>query len=206
MRPDAVVPADDVGAVERAAKALLGAGLVVLPTETVYGLAALASDPHATRALFARKGRGAEVPIAVLCADADQAMALAASTSPLAAELAAAHWPGPLTMVLPRRPGLGWALGEPTDTIGLRCPDHDLVRALAARVGPLATTSANRHGLPTPASATEAAEQLLGPVDVVIDGGPLSGTPSTVVNLTGDVPRVLRQGAVVIDAPGAAGA
>lgn len=198
-----VVPADDPAAVERAAKALLGGGLVVLPTETVYGLAALASDPAATRALFARKGRGADVPVAVLCADAGQALALAADDVPaLAGELAATHWPGPLTMVLRRRPGLGWALGEPTDTIGLRCPAHDLVRALAARVGPLATTSANRHGMPTPSSAAEAAEQLLGEVDLVLDGGMLSGTPSTVVDLTGPEPRVLRPGPVDIDAAG----
>jgi tRNA threonylcarbamoyl adenosine modification protein (Sua5/YciO/YrdC/YwlC family) len=197
------VAADDPGAVERAAKALLGGGLVVLPTETVYGLAALASDPAATRALFDRKGRGAGVPVAVLCADAEQALALAEAPSPLARRLAEDHWPGPLTMVLPRRSGLVWALGEPTHTIGLRCPDHELVRALAARVGPLATTSANRHGLPTPASATEAAEQLLGPVDLVLDGGRLAGTPSTVVDLTGDVPVVLRAGAVQIDAAAA---
>lgn len=198
-----VVAADDPGAVERAAKSLLSGGLIVLPTETVYGLAALASDPDATRALFARKGRGADVPVAVLCADVEQAMALTSAVPPLARALAAAHWPGPLTMVLPRRPGLGWALGEPTDTIGLRCPDHDLVRAIAARVGPLATTSANRHGLPTPVSATEAAEQLLGPIDLVLDGGALAGVPSTVVDLTGDVARVLRQGAVDINAAGA---
>jgi L-threonylcarbamoyladenylate synthase len=201
-----VVPADDPTTVERAAKVLLAGGLVVLPTETVYGLAALASDPAATRALFDRKGRGADVPVAVLCADTEQAMALADGRPPLATELADAHWPGPLTMVLPRRPGLGWVLGEPTDTIGLRCPDHDLVRALAARVGPLATTSANRHGLPTPESATEAAEQLLGEVDLVLDGGQLSGTPSTVVDLTGDTPRILRQGGVLIDASGAGSA
>ena len=201
-----VISADDEGVVERAAKSLLSGGLVVLPTETVYGLAALASDPDATRALFARKGRGADVPVAVLCADAEQAMALTETAPPLARELAATHWPGPLTMVLPRRVGLGWALGEPTGTIGVRCPDHDLVRALAARVGPLATTSANRHGLPTPVSATDAADQLLGPVDLVIDGGALTGTPSTVVDLTGEVPRVLRQGAVDIDATDAPGA
>lgn len=198
-----VLPADDPSAIERAAKALLGGGLVVLPTETVYGLAALASDPVATRALFARKGRGADVPLAVLCADAGQALALAADdVAPLAVELAAAHWPGPLTMVLGRRAGLGWSLGEPTDTIGLRCPDHDVVRALAARVGPLATTSANRHGMPTPSSAVEAAGQLLGDVDLVLDGGKLSGAPSTVVDLTGTEPRVLRQGPVHIDATG----
>lgn len=201
-----VVPADDPTAVGRAAKVLLGGGLVVLPTETVYGLAALASNPVATRALFARKGRGAEVPVAVLCADAEQAMALADQRPSLATQLAEAHWPGPLTMVLPRRPGLGWALGEPAGTIGLRCPDHDLVRAIAARVGPLATTSANRHGLPTPASATEAAAQLLGAVDLVLDGGSISGTPSTVVDLTSGTVRVLRQGGVVIDATGAGSA
>lgn len=201
-----VVPADDPTAVERAAKVLLGGGLVVLPTETVYGLAALASDPVATRALFARKGRGAEVPVAVLCADAEQAMALADQRPPLATQLAEAHWPGPLTMVLARRPGLGWALGEPTGTIGLRCPDHDLVRAIAARVGPLATTSANRHGLPTPASATEAAAQLLGDVDLVLDGGSISGTPSTVVDLTSGTLRILRQGGIRIDATGAGSA
>jgi tRNA threonylcarbamoyl adenosine modification protein (Sua5/YciO/YrdC/YwlC family) len=201
-----VVRAGDAGVVERAAKALLAGGLVVVPTETVYGLAALASDPDATRALFDRKGRGADVPVAVLCADAEQAMALTQGAPPLARDLAARHWPGPLTLVLPRRSGLGWVLGEPTDTIGLRCPDHDLIRALAARVGPIATTSANRHGLPTPASAVEAADQLLGAVDLVVDGGALTGTPSTVVDLTGDAPRVLRQGAVVIDAPGPEGA
>ncbi|HEY1118101.1 MAG TPA: L-threonylcarbamoyladenylate synthase [Acidimicrobiales bacterium] len=201
-----VVPADDAGVVERAAKALLGGGLVVVPTETVYGLAALASDPDATRALFDRKGRGADVPVAVLCADAEQAMALTQAVPPLAHELAARHWPGPLTLVLPRRSGLGWVLGEPADTIGLRCPDHDLIRALAARVGPIATTSANRHGLPTPASAAQAADQLLGAVDLVVDGGALTGTPSTVVDLTGDVPRVLRQGAVMIDTLGLPGA
>lgn len=202
----AFVSSTDPGVVERAAKALLGGGLVVLPTETVYGLAALASDPTATRALFEHKGRGVDVPVAVLCADAEQALSLTQGAPAMAHELAAAHWPGPLTMVLPRRSGLGWSLGEPVGTIGLRCPAHDLVRALAARVGPLATTSANRHGMPTPSSASEAAAQLLGPVDLVIDGGPLSGAPSTVVDLTGDVPRVLRPGPVAVVAPAPPGA
>lgn len=182
----------------RVADVLLAGGLVVLPTETVYGLAALASLPGATSGLFERKGRGADVPVAVLCADAHQALALAEAPGPRAKEIAAAHWPGPLTMVLRRREDLRWQLGEPAATIGVRCPDHDLVRAVARLVGPLATTSANRHGQPTPATAVEAAEQLLGPVDLVVDGGALGGVPSTVVDLTDDEPRVLRQGAVVI--------
>jgi len=193
-----VVPADAPDAVERACEVLGGGGVVVLPTETVYGLAALAADATATATLFERKGRRADVPIAVLCADAGQALALADAPSERARTLAAAHWPGPLTMVLRRRRDLGWALGEPTTTIGVRCPDHDLVRAIATRIGPLATTSANRHGLPTPPSALGAAEQLLGPVDLVVDGGTLAGAPSTVVDLTGAAAVVLRQGAIDI--------
>lgn len=193
-----VVPADAPDVVDRVCAVLQAGGVVVLPTETVYGLAALAADAKATATLFERKGRGADVPIAVLCDDAEQALSLAERPSDLARSLADAHWPGPLTMVLRRRADLGWSLGEPATTIGLRCPDHDLVRAVAARLGPLATTSANRHGLPTPACAVEAAEQLLGPVDLVVDGGPRSGTPSTVVDLTGDEPQVLRQGGVDI--------
>lgn len=193
-----VVPVDAPDVVDRVCEVLRRGGVVVLPTETVYGLAALASDAGATATVFERKGRGADVPVAVLCADADQALDLAEEPPALARSLAAAHWPGPLTMVLRRRRDLGWSLGEPSTTIGLRCPDHDLVRAVAARIGPLATTSANRHGQPTPAGAVEAAEQLLGPVDLVVDGGALVGTPSTVVDLTGDEPEVLRQGGVVI--------
>lgn len=193
-----VVAADAPDAVARVCDALRGGGVVVLPTETVYGLAGLAADATATATLFERKGRGADVPVAVLCADAAQALSLADHPSEQARALAAEHWPGPLTMVLRRRPDLGWALGEPDATIGVRCPDHELVRAVAARVGPLATTSANRHGHPTPPSAIEAAEQLLGPVALVVDGGPRSGTPSTVVDLTGELAVVLRQGGVAI--------
>lgn len=193
-----VVDAGAPDAAERIAEALGAGGLVVLPTETVYGLAALASDARGTAAVFAAKGRTADVPLAVLCADAAQALGLAVDPGPSAEALAAAHWPGPLTMVLRRRPDLGWALGEPAATIGVRCPDHDLLRTVARRVGPVATTSANRHGQPTPATAREAAAQLLVPVALVVDGGALTGTPSTVVDLTGAEPLVLRRGAVAI--------
>lgn len=198
----AVLAVADPSVADRVAEVLRAGGLVVLPTETVYGLAALPSVPGATDDLFERKGRAGDVPVAVLCADADQALALAdasdARVAGLAAELADAHWPGPLTMVLPRRADLGWALGEPASTIGLRCPDHDLLREVARRVGPIAATSANRHGEPTPPTAVEAAAQLLGPVDLVVDGGELRGLPSTVVDLTGDELRILRRGAVTI--------
>ncbi len=194
-----VLPVGSAEALERAVEALRAGGLVVLPTDTVYGLAARAADTAATPLLFARKGREDDVPVAVLCADAAQAFDLVADLPAGARRLARDHWPGPLTLVLERRPDLGWDLGRPRETIGLRCPDHGFVRALAARVGPLATTSANRHGDPTPLEAAAAAASLLGPVDLVIDGGLLAGTPSTVVDATGGGCTVLRQGALHVD-------
>lgn len=194
-----VVSASDPAAADRVGAVLRAGGVVVLPTDTVYGLAASAADARATATLFERKGRDASVPVAVLCADTDQALALAEHVPAAARELAARHWPGALTLVLPRRTDLGWALGEPAHTIGLRCPDHALVQAVASALGPIATTSANRHGEPTPATALEAAEQLVGPVDLVVDGGPLHGAASTVVDATSDELRVLRAGDVVVD-------
>jgi L-threonylcarbamoyladenylate synthase len=192
-----VVAASDASAVTRVVDVLDSGGVVVLPTDTVYGLAASARLGDAVGRLFTLKGRRADVPIAVLCADHEQAFGLTGPPHP-DARLLAGHWPGPLTLVLPRRPGLEWQLGEPAATIGVRCPDHDLVRAVAAQVGPLATTSANRHGVPTPVEAAAAAASLTGPVDLVVDGGTLVGEASTVVDLTGPVARVLRQGVLRI--------
>lgn len=182
-----------------AVAALRAGEVVVLPTETVYGLAALPGVPGATGKIFALKGRGADMPLAVLCADAEQALALADQPSDAVQRVAKELWPGPLTLVLRRRPGLGYELGEPSTTIGLRCPDHDLVRTLAAQVGPIAATSANRHGEPTPDTAAEVAAIFGAGVAVVIDGGPCDGLPSTVVDATSDEWRVLRQGAIEIE-------
>lgn len=195
----AAVSASAEGLAQRAAEVLRGGGVVVLPTDTVYGLAAAADRPDAVARLFRLKGRAADVPVAVLCTDAAQALALAEEVPPDAARLSR-HWPGPLTLVLARRRDLDWRLGEPSATIGVRCPDHDLVRSIAALVGPLATTSANRHGSPTAPSAAQAAGSLTGPVDLVIDGGLLDGAPSTVVDCTGERPVVLRRGSIDPDA------
>ena len=194
---DAVV---DPPVVARAAALLRAGEAIVVPTDTVYGLAALPTVPGATDRLFALKDRGVDVPVAVLCHDADQALALAdpASLGPDVRRIAARLWPGPLTLVLPRRPGLALALGHPPTTVGVRCPDHDLVRALADEVGPLATTSANRHGEPTPSTAAEVAAALGGGVPLVVDGGRCDGAPSTVVDATGPSWRVLREGAVTL--------
>lgn len=170
--------------VDEIVRVLEAGGAVVLPTDTVYGLAALPA--HEDR-LYALKDRPDHVPIAVLVADAEQA-ATVGRFGAAAARLAAAFWPGPLTIVVERVDGGG--------TVGLRCPDHDLVRAVAARVGPLPTTSANRHGAPTPRTAREAAASLAAAPDLVVDGGPLEGAASTVVDAAGDVGRILREGNV----------
>jgi L-threonylcarbamoyladenylate synthase len=176
---------DDPGAVAAVVEALRAGEAVVVPTETVYGVAAL---PSRTDLLLELKGRPASVPIAVLVADVHQAVAAAGRPlPPMGERLAAALWPGPLTLVVPTAEGA---------TLGVRCPDHDFVRRVAAEVGPVATTSANRHGEPTPPGAAEAAASLAGPVAVAVDGGHLDGRASTVVDVTGDEPRVLREGPI----------
>ena len=189
--------------VARAVAALRAGDVVVLPTDTVYGLAVLPTIPGATARLFALKGRGADVPIAVLCANAAQALGLAAPNAVTGEvrRLAERLWPGPLTLVLPRRRGLAYELGEPPDTVGLRCPDDALVRAIAAPVGPIATTSANRHGRPTPATAAEVAAVFPTGLGLVLDGGPRTAPSSTVVDATGGPDRpwkVLRPGPITL--------
>ena len=156
---------EDAGALDAAERAVRADHVIVVPTDTVYGLAAL---PHSSRArddLYRLKDRPESMPIAVLVASPEQAATLAGALSPEARRLMDAFWPGPLTLVLSARDG------EPGATVGVRCPDHDFVRALAARVGPLAVTSANRHGQPTAVGAAEAAHSLAGEVVLVIDGG-----------------------------------
>lgn len=178
-----------------AAEALRAGLVVLLPTDTVYGLAVDPTVPGATQRLFDLKGRGRDIPIAVLVADAEQAWSLAAPPVPPATlDLATRHWPGALTLVVTRKPAWQGDVGD-TLTVGVRCPDHDMVRALCREVGPLATSSANRHGAPTPATAGEAEAALPG-IDLVIDGGPLPGTASTVLDCTVEPPAVLRQGAI----------
>jgi tRNA threonylcarbamoyl adenosine modification protein (Sua5/YciO/YrdC/YwlC family) len=195
-----IVPIDDPGALDAAAAALLRGEPIVVPTETVYGLAALPGIPGATAALFALKDRPDDVPLAVLVASTEQATALSAGWPAAAARLAARWWPGPLTVVVTRRAGLDIDLGAATTTVGLRCPDHDFVRALAARTGPIAATSANRHGQPTPVTAAGAVAGLAGPVALVVDGGRCGGLPSTVVDCTGPRARVVREGALPAEA------
>jgi L-threonylcarbamoyladenylate synthase len=196
-RPDGDRPVDPT-VVAAAAEAVRAGGVVVVPTDTVYGLAASPAVPGATDRIFAAKGRAPDVPLAVLCAHAEQAFSLAdpGVLTDDVRRLVARHWPGPLTLVLPRRAGVSLALGDPPTTVGVRCPDHALVRALAEAVGPIAATSANRHGEPTAETAAPLAEIFGDAVDVIVDGGRCGGAPSTVVDVTGARWRVLRIGAL----------
>ena len=187
-------------AVAAAAEALRAGQVVAVPTDTVYGVAADPFSALATERLFAVKRRPAGVPVAVLVAGVDQARLLVEEpTAPVAAVLAR-FWPGGLTVVLRRRAGAPLHLGDAGDTVGVRCPGHPVARAVAAAVGPIATTSANRHGQPTPTTAPAVAEALGGEVELVLDGGPCEGLPSTVVDCTGARPALLRAGAVAFEA------
>lgn len=180
----------DEGDVARAAGVLRGGGTVVLPTDTVYGLAALPGNEHRLAEL---KGRPADMPVAVLVASREQARAVSGPWSEVAERLAARHWPGPLTLVLPGRDAAG-------RTVGVRWPSHPFVVALAAEVGPIATTSANRHGEPTPSTAVDAVRSLTLLPDLVVDGGRCDGVASSVVDVTGPEPVVLREGALAGEA------
>jgi L-threonylcarbamoyladenylate synthase len=185
---------------DEAAEVLRAGGIVALPTDTVYGIAVALDTPGGVERLFAAKQRAPDKGIMLLLADAAQAPSIGAWPA-TAAALAAAFWPGGLTVVVPQRPDvpLPAALTAGTATIGLRVPDHETPRALAAAVGPLPTTSANRSGEPEARDASGIIEQLGDAVDLVIDGGPAhGGPPSTVVDCTVDPPRILRAGAVPV--------
>ena len=181
---------------EEAVAALLRGEVIVVPTDTVYGVAVAGSVPGATARLFEVKARPTDVALPVLVADVAQARTVV-EVSELAAYLMARHWPGGLTIVLPRAAGFDVDLGG-TDgtTVGVRVPDHHVPRDLARRVGPLVTTSANLHGRPTPATAAEVRAEL--GVEIVVDGGRCAGAPSTVVRVDGDEVVVLREGAVTL--------
>jgi tRNA threonylcarbamoyl adenosine modification protein (Sua5/YciO/YrdC/YwlC family) len=183
--------------IDAAVSAALAGRLVVLPTDTVYGIGTRPDDSAATARLFEAKGRPRELELPVLVASTEDAWRIAVFDR-RATAVTDAHWPGALTIVLPReRRSLEWDLGGDPATIGVRVPDHPLAVAILARTGPLAVTSANRTGEPTPGSCDALVDVFGDAVDVYVcqeDRPP--GLASTVVDLTGDLPRVLRQGSV----------
>lgn len=189
---------DPEGSLHRAFAELRAGGVVVLPTDTVYGIAANAFDRQATARIFTIKRRPRSLPLPVLVSRPRQAWALCSDVPAYAAELAAAFWPGGLTLVLPMVDGLEWDLGDdPTGTVALRIPAHaDLVRLLE-RIGPIACTSANVSGEPTPPTIEGIRDRLGSEVGVYLDGGPArSDQGSTIVDCTGREPRIIREGTI----------
>ncbi len=183
--------------IDAAASAIRAGELVILPTDTVYGVAADAFTPRAITGLLAAKGRGRAMPVPVLIADADTLEGVATNVGSSARLLTRACWPGGLTVIVEHPPSLAWDLGDGQGTVAVRVPDDDLARDLLRETGPLGVSSANRSGHPPARTADEAIEALGDLVAVVLDDGPrIDGEPSTIVDCTVDPPRVLRIGAV----------
>jgi tRNA threonylcarbamoyl adenosine modification protein (Sua5/YciO/YrdC/YwlC family) len=184
-------------AIAAAVEALRGGDIVGLPTDTVYGLAADPWHSGAADRLFRVKGRPRSVELPVFVAGEEQALGLTMAVPACARVLMQRFWPGPLTIVLPRRPEVDADLGEEDATIGVRCPAHPVPLAVCRAFGPIATTSANHHGGPPATTAAEVAE--LPGVGIVLDGGRCAGEPSTVVDSTGEIPKLLRAGGIPWD-------
>ncbi|WP_072688176.1 L-threonylcarbamoyladenylate synthase [Rhodococcus marinonascens] len=181
-----------------AAKSALKAGrLVVLPTDTLYGIGADAFDGAAVASLLQAKGRGREMPVPVLVGSWKTVDGLVYSVRSQTRDLIRAFWPGGLSLVVEQAPSLAWDLGDTRGTVMLRMPLHPVALELLREVGPLAVSSANVSGQPPATTVGEAREQLRGSVSVYLDGGPAQqAQASTIVDLTGETPRILREGAV----------
>ena len=174
--------------------------LVVLPTDTVYGIGADAFTPSAVTALLEAKGRGRDMPPPVLVGTVRAANALVESLGTYGQDLVDAFWPGPLTLILRANRSLSWDLGDTKGTVAVRMPLHQVALDLLKETGPMAVSSANRSGNPPATTADEAQEQLGDSVEVYLDGGRCDdNVPSTIIDLTTAVPRVLRKGAIPID-------
>jgi tRNA threonylcarbamoyl adenosine modification protein (Sua5/YciO/YrdC/YwlC family) len=185
---------------EAAAAAIVAGRLVLLPTDTVYGVAADAFTPEAVTALLAAKNRGRAMPVPVLIGEAATLGGLVLEPPAVATRLAEAFWPGGLTLVVEHVPSLAWDLGDAEGTVAVRLPDDDLTRDLLRRTGPLAVSSANRSGRPAATTAQEAVQQLGEHAAVALDGGPrASSAASTIVDCTAPTPRVLRVGAIPVE-------
>lgn len=181
-------------AVEEALRVLHSGGLVAFPTDTVYGLGALVTDGRAIARLFRVKDRPADKPIPVLLAGVEQVPRVAEFSGGRAQSLARSFWPGPLTLVLPRRRDLPQELG-PGDTLGVRVPDHPFARELLRRAGPMAVTSANRSGAPSGRTADDVQKQIGEEIELIVDGGRSpGGEPSTVVDVRDGEVQILRPG------------
>jgi L-threonylcarbamoyladenylate synthase len=191
-----IISAADSRALDNAIARLRSHQLIAFPTDTVYGLGAALDSPEAIEQLYTVKGRDSAKAIAVLVGDAAALSAVASDLSQSARLLAQNFWPGPLTLVVPRRPGLPDNLSS-LPTIGVRMPNHPVALSLLNRSGPLAVTSANRSGAANTTTAQEVFSQLGGLIALILDGGQTpGGLPSTVVDCTAEELIVLRQGPI----------
>ncbi|HEX5522438.1 MAG TPA: L-threonylcarbamoyladenylate synthase [Pedococcus sp.] len=183
--------------VAKAVEAVRDGKVVVLPTDTVYGVGADAFSEDAVAAVLAAKGRGRDMPPPVLVPNVRTVDGLATDVPPWARDLIQEFWPGPLTLVFRAQSSLMWDLGETNGTVALRMPQDEIALELLAEVGPMAVTSANQSGQPPATTVTDAAAQLGAAVAVYLDAGTRAdNVPSTIVDCTGERPRILREGAL----------
>jgi tRNA threonylcarbamoyl adenosine modification protein (Sua5/YciO/YrdC/YwlC family) len=197
---DCADPAVHDEAIAAAARSVASGQLVVLPTDTVYGIGADAFDARAVADLLAAKGRGRDMPVPVLVGSWSTLHGLVTDVDARTQSLIEAFWPGGLTLVVEHAPTLSWDLGDARGTVAVRMPLHPVAIELLETTGPMAVSSANISGKPPALTAEEAREQLGDAVAVYLDGGPATtGVASTIVDVTGEVPKVLRAGAVSLD-------
>ena len=187
----------EADALAHAIRELNGGRVLVVPTDTVYGIGCDASNPDAVNAVLAAKGRGRQMPPPVLVASVDAIDSLCVDVPDYARTLARAFWPGGLTLILRARPDLGWDLGETGGTIGVRMPNQDALLTLLRDFGPMAVTSANLTGHPPATSVQQAIGYFGTSVAAYLDGGPTRGTTaSSIVDCAHGAPRVIRQGTI----------
>jgi tRNA threonylcarbamoyl adenosine modification protein (Sua5/YciO/YrdC/YwlC family) len=200
MLVDCSDPAQRADGIKEAVRSLKAGGLAVIPTDTVYGIAADAFDPHAVASLLATKGRGRDMPIPVLVGSWHTIEGLVDYLPADAHSLVRAFWPGGLTIVVRHAISLAWDLGDTDGTVAVRMPLHPVALEVLRETGPLAVSSANRSGQSAAATASEAMDQLGDDVSIYLDGGPCPDpVASTIVDLTGANPRLIRAGQLSVE-------
>jgi L-threonylcarbamoyladenylate synthase len=190
-----IIPTSEI---HSALKILQSGGIVAFPTDTVYGLGSFAFDNTAIESIYTAKERPIEKAIPILIGDLSDLDKVAEDIPSMALRFASRFWPGPLTCVVPKKPTLPLAVSS-TATVAVRIPDHHDARALLNAAGPMAVTSANITGQPSPSSAQEVYNQLRGRIPLILDGGKTKGgVPSTLVDCIGKEPVILREGPITL--------